>query len=318
MVLVVKFLLNFFQVERCIDFLVRNLKRLLGYMTKQNGQENPATSLLLKLALQPTEIVPSIDLEAIAFLKHFTAPLNQEENEMVRQALINEGDPGQVVIRYKTDTVSRGSMWSLCPGNDLTDEVIHCFFAMLASRDALLVSSSPDPSKKRCHFFKSFFITNLLDEKCSQKYTYPNVKTWSKNVWGKDVFGLSKIFIPVNMSNSHWACVVIFMQERKIQYFDSLGFDGMVYMSALLQYLKDEWADKNQGQELPDASEWRLIRCTTDTPKQGNGFDCGIFTCMFAAFLVNDYPLIFNQKDMKHCRDRIALYLLQGQVLGPQ
>ena len=103
------------------------------------------------------------------------------------------------------------------------DEIIHYFFIMLANRDAQRASAN---NGRRCHFFKSFFITKLLDEGVTNRYNYSNVKRWSRNVPGKDVFSLDKIFIPVNMSNVHWACVVVFLQEKKIQFFDSMGGDG--------------------------------------------------------------------------------------------
>ena len=91
---------------------------------------------------------------------------------------------------------------------------------------------------------------------------------------------------------------------------------GMYYMMALLQYLKDEWATKNGGGELPDATTWKLISCTADTPKQENGFDCGVFTCMFADFLSAGYPLSFSQDHITRCRERIALSILQGCAIN--
>jgi hypothetical protein len=244
-------------------------------------------------------------------------PLSDAENEIVKEALYGEGSPHDILARLisessRDDFVQRESIQRLRPGMWLNDEVIHYFYMMLANRDAQLVSTSPDSSQKRCHFFKSFLMTKLLDEGVTNKYTYNNVKRWSKNVPGNDVFGLSKIFIPVNMSNVHWACVAIFLQERRIQFYDSMGGDGMYYMKALLQYLKDEWASMNNGQELPNSTEWRLVSCTSDTPQQKNGFDCGVFTCMFADFLSMGRSLSFTQDHVTRCRERIALSILQG------
>ncbi len=60
------------------------------------------------------------------------------------------------------------------------------------------------------------------------------------------------------------------MEEKKIQYYDSMGGSGMVKLKGLLQYLKDEWKAKKKGGEL-DVSEWELVGCTRDTPQQLNG-----------------------------------------------
>jgi Ulp1 family protease len=69
----------------------------------------------------------------------------------------------------------------------LNDEVIHYFLIMLANRDEEMCRN--DPNRKRSHFFKSFFITKLLNEGHANpamdgKYQYTNVKRWSKQVPG--------------------------------------------------------------------------------------------------------------------------------------
>eukprot|EP00555_Chaetoceros_dichaeta_P009317 CAMPEP_0198262008 /NCGR_PEP_ID=MMETSP1447-20131203/10583_1 /TAXON_ID=420782 /ORGANISM="Chaetoceros dichaeta, Strain CCMP1751" /LENGTH=95 /DNA_ID=CAMNT_0043950077 /DNA_START=380 /DNA_END=667 /DNA_ORIENTATION=- len=87
--------------------------------------------------------------------------------------------------------------------------------------------------------------------------------------------------------------------------------DGMYQMEGLLNYLKDEWKAKKGG-DLPDADKWKLVKCTADTPVQENGFDCGVFTCMFADFLSINKPLSFSQEHISHCRKRIALSIMMG------
>lgn len=81
---------------------------------------------------------------------------------------------------------------------------------MLSRRDEKLCEK--EKGRRRSHFFKSFFITKLLDE--AGGYRYQNVKRWSKKVPGKDIFALDKIIYPVNMSGVHWTCIVIFMKVR--------------------------------------------------------------------------------------------------------
>jgi sentrin-specific protease 1 len=45
------------------------------------------------------------------------------------------------------------------------------------------------------------------------------------------------------------------------------------------------------------------------------GYDCGVFTCMFADFLSKDCPLVFDQEHISQCRERIALAILKGQAI---
>jgi hypothetical protein len=105
------------------------------------------------------------------------------------------------------------------------------------------------------------------------------------------------------------------------------GGDGMMYLEAIFKYLQDEHVDKKKA-PLPQIDEWQLISTTKDTPSMqrngelrpihfcdlsvffitllnralslvsrlATGFDCGVFTCMFADFLSKDCPLVFFSK----------------------
>ena len=143
-------------------------------------------------------------------------------------------------------------------------------------------------------------------------YDYKNVKRWSKQVHKKDIFSLSKIFFPVNQGNQHWTLLVAFMKEKRIQFYDSMGGSGKEYLNAIYRYLQDEHLDKKKC-ELP--GDWELRTCDGSTPRQLNGYDCGVFTCMFADFLSTGSPFVFGQDHVTHCRERIALAILNGKAL---
>lgn len=163
----------------------------------------------------------------------------------------------------------------------------------------------------------SFFVQTLFDDKNNDerlrgKYNYKNVKRWGRKVPGKDIFNLKYIICPVNEGNVHWVSAVIFMEEKKIQWFDSMGGTDMYRLNGLLRYLKDEWNAKKKGQGEFNEDEWELVRCTADTPRQANGYDCGVFTCMICDFISKDQPLLFNQNHINQCRDRIALSIMKN------
>ena len=282
--------------------------------------------------------------EANSIASSLLKPLTDEEREIVNEAIYGTGSPTQIIAQVDSDVIVRESMQRLRPGQWLNDEVIHYFMVMLSKRDEALCKQ--DPSRGRCHFFKSFFITKLLNEghanpKVEGTYDYKNVKRWSKNVPGKDVFKLNKIVFPINQGNAHWISVVAFIREKRIQVFDSLGGSGEMYLDAIFKYLQDEHQDKKKC-PLPDPDAWDLIPTLADTPRQLNGklclhlsnmyvlqspltcksfaifaagFDCGVFTCMFADFVSNDYPLVFSQKHVTQGRDRIALSIMKGKAL---
>merc|ERR1711957_59358 len=241
-------------------------------------------------------------------------PLTSEEQSFVNKAVRGIGPESEILVRQAADSVQRGSMQTLQRGSWLNDEVINYFLKnCLAKRDEMLCAKQP--GRKRSHFFNSFFVQTMFDEKNNNsrlrgKYNYKNVKRWGKKVPGKDIFNLKYIVCPINLDNVHWTSAVIFMEEKRIQYYDSLGGAGIPKLEGLFQYLKDEHRSK-KGTAL-EAGEWKLVPCTSSTPRQSNGVDCGVFTCMFCDFISKDCPLVFNQEHIAQCRERIALSILKN------
>jgi sentrin-specific protease 1 len=245
--------------------------------------------------------------------KKLLRPLTDEENDIVQEALYGDGLSTEKVATSETDSVQRKSMHTLRPCAWLNDEVIHFFLHVLSIRDETL--SKLNPGRKRSHFFKSFFFTKLLDEGATNSYRYSNVKRWSKKVPGKDIFKLDKIFFVCNISGMHWTCVCAFMKEKRIQFYDSMGGSGHDYVEGVFQYFQDEWKSKYDG-EMPDVDQWEVNGETPmGTPKQRNGYDCGVFTCMFCDFLSMDRALTFTQHHVDQCRDRIALSIMKGVAI---
>jgi len=92
----------------------------------------------------------------------------------------------------------------------------------------------------------------------------------------------------------HWVTAVALMQEKRIQFYDSMGDDGQEYLDAIMQYIKDEHLDK-KGVPLPDADQWKLVTCTRDTPRQLNGkpFELFGFSCAFMQRFLNSLLSLF-------------------------
>lgn len=88
----------------------------------------------------------------------------------------------------------------------------------------------------------------------------------------------------------------------------------MRYLEYLLKYLQDEHVDKNKS-PLKSPELWTLVPCTSDTPRQQNGYDCGVFTCLFADWISKDCALEnLSEKEMLSYREHIALSILDGQA----
>ena len=60
---------------------------------------------------------------------------------------------------------------------------------------------------------------------------------------------------------------------------------------------------------------WKLIK-VSPVPQQGNGYDCGVFTCAFAEYLGRwDESFNFTQTDVTRLRKGIALSILNGKEI---
>ena len=134
--------------------------------------------------------------------------------------------------------------------------------------------------------------------------------SWSKKF---NIFEKEKVFVPINYA-WHWTLLVMYIQEKRIQYYDScnLSGSGARYLNAALQYLGDE-AEKLNIDGF-DASEWTLIPNIHGTPQQDNGFDCGVFVVMFADHITDDLPLAISQTNMPFFRNKICADVLRGTL----
>ncbi len=196
--------------------------------------------------------------------------LSTEELRIVTTARGN-GRSMEVLAKYKNDEVKRSSMQTLNPREWVNDEIVNYYLKVcLARRDETL---SELTGRKRSHFFNSHFMAQMFPG--GGEYNCNNVKSWSKNVPGKDIFELKYIICPINYNNKHWTTAVIFMEEKQIKYYDSLvetkatNLFSKARLNGLLQYLKDEYKTKNHGKEM-DATEWQTVKCD-NTPRQSNG-----------------------------------------------
>jgi Ulp1 family protease len=100
-------------------------------------------------------------------------PLSHKERDMLEGAIHGDGPDDEILAQCGSDSIIRKSLRTLTPGQWLNDEVIHYFLVMLAKRDEEMCKSNPQT--KRSHFFKSFFMTKLLNEgnaTCEGQYEY--------------------------------------------------------------------------------------------------------------------------------------------------
>ncbi|XP_043275305.1 sentrin-specific protease 1-like [Venturia canescens] len=194
-------------------------------------------------------------------------------NENKRKSTNDNGERQTKRIKIKQEDLE-----NLSGTNWLNDEVINNYLELISNKNTYAMSS--------------FFFPRL------QVNGYSAVRRWTKKV---NIFEYRKVIIPIHMGN-HWCLAVIDIIFGQIRYYDSLGGSQPRYLDTLLEYLKEEVEEK--GVKPIRREDWSL-ETKMNIPRQTNGYDCGIFTCMFARYEARNKEFNFTQRDMPQIRTKM-------------
>lgn len=215
------------------------------------------------------KLIPSISTSEIKVVQKTLA---RQEN-----AILMNKDNLEVSVRdFKT----------LTPRRWLNDTVIEFFMKFV------------EKSTEKTVAFNSFFYTNLSER------GYQGVRRWMKRKKSQ-IGDLDKIFIPINLNQSHWALGMIDITRKRIVYVDSLSNGPNAMSFAILNDLKKYVIEESKNAMGADF-ELENLPC----PQQPNGFDCGIYLCMNTLYLSHDSSLAFDQKDAIRMRTYIGHLIL--------
>uniref|UniRef100_A0A1B0CMG9 Ubiquitin-like protease family profile domain-containing protein n=2 Tax=Lutzomyia longipalpis TaxID=7200 RepID=A0A1B0CMG9_LUTLO len=229
--------------------------------------------------------------------EEFVLPeLTPQQLTLVRD-VTQRGSPTQVIISKFNLNITRNDLGTLVGDAWLNDEVINFYMNLLTER------STKAANLPKVYAMNTFFAVRLLQA------GHGGVKRWTRKV---DIFAHDVIPVPVHVSNVHWCMAIIHMKNRTIRYYDSMGQPNMRILDALEQYLKSESLDKKQ--QPFDMKGWEK-ECMADAPRQMNGSDCGVFSCMFAEYITRGSEITFTQADMPYFRQKMILEIATGQLL---
>ena len=119
------------------------------------------------------------------------------------------------------------------------------------------------------------------------------------------------IVLPVHLG-SHWCCAAINFKKKRIEYYDSLHGNNPTAFRLLRAYLEEESMDKLK--KPFDLNGWTDYS-PKDIPAQQNGYDCGVFTCMYAEYTSRQEPFDFEQEHMPYLRNRMMYEILSKRLL---
>lgn len=179
----------------------------------------------------------------------------------------------------------------------LNDEVINFYMNLIMERSELREN------------LPSVFATNTFFLPRLTTGGYVGVKRWTRKV---DIFAKEIVLVPVHVNGVHWCMAIINLKAKTIKYYDSMGKANDKVLTMLANYLEEEMRDKKQ--QNMDMSGWRFEN-VVGIPQQQNGFDCGVFSCMFAEFYTRNRPFTFTQAHMEYFRQKMVLEIATGNMI---
>ena len=196
----------------------------------------------------------------------------------------------------------------------LNDNIINAYMSILQKDND--DRCKQESGKLKSIIYNTHFFFRLFDGGETQEFRYENVSRWWKSV---DIFSLNKMFFPVHIKigfYEHWTLVVVAVQQKRIDYYDSCGGNGEYWVKGVLEYISLKWKDKNDC--IPfNRQEWKMNYSSShNVPQQTNGWDCGVFICLYTYLLLQEKELLFSQSQVnEHVREKIALSILKGKLI---
>ena len=156
-----------------------------------------------------------------------------------------------------TEDVSKEDMERLNSTRWLYDVILNAYISLIMQKNEVIGVSKNEKSKKHV-IFSTWFYTRLCGDSLEDKdeINYFKVDSWSKKKG--DIFEYKKIIFPVNINKSHWACVIVDVQNKNLKGYDSMDGNLEEVMIRILGYLMCEHQRK-KGKEL-DLSTWVILQ----------------------------------------------------------
>lgn len=220
-----------------------------------------------------------------------------EERTTIKRAMYG-GSQDEVLVSKFNMNITRRDISTLFGDTWLNDEVINFYMNLLMDRGEMRNSEG----LPRVYAMNTFFIPRLMQS------GHSGVRRWTRKV---DIFSYDIIPVPVHVGQVHWCMAIIHLKNKTIRYYDSMGTPNPRVLNALEEYLKEESLDKKK--QHFDTSKFQK-ESVVDAPRQMNGSDCGVFSCMFAEYITRNREITFSQQHMPYFRQKMVLEIVQGKL----
>ncbi|SCN63454.1 sentrin-specific protease 1, putative [Plasmodium chabaudi chabaudi] len=225
--------------------------------------------------------------------------------------ILNKKSDNNVLIEKFNVPLMYSQIKCLIDSRWLNDEIINFYLSMLQEYNEAGIKSGVAYLPKM-FTFSTFFFQSL---NFNGSYNYSKVARWTKRK-KIDILEYDLILIPLHVSGNHWTLGAINIKDKQIKLYDSLNMPNRKFFEYMKRYIVDEVKDKKQINI--DISPWTYNPSglpEEGIPCQENGYDCGVFTCMFAKCLTFNRDFDFSQSDIKEIRLKMVYEISQGHLV---
>ncbi|SCN63419.1 sentrin-specific protease 1, putative [Plasmodium chabaudi adami] len=225
--------------------------------------------------------------------------------------ILNKKSDNNVLIEKFNVPLMYSQIKCLIDSRWLNDEIINFYLSMLQEYNEAGIKSGVAYLPKM-FTFSTFFFQSL---NFNGSYNYSKVARWTKRK-KIDILEYDLILIPLHVGGNHWTLGAINIKDKQIKLYDSLNMPNRKFFEYMKRYIVDEVKDKKQINI--DISPWTYNPSglpEEGIPCQENGYDCGVFTCMFAKCLTFNRDFDFSQSDIKEIRLKMVYEISQGHLV---
>ena len=159
-------------------------------------------------------------------------------------------------------------------------------------------------------------------------YDYREVVGWSDHIEG-GLFNLEQLFVPINITNTHWIFIRVHFESKTIEIYNSFGSPDhqyQKYLWVMRSYLYDKEFKDVVPEARPNFDDWKRTWKTQDksrdSPRQENMYDCRLFTMISIYLMSRGVQLQRSSYDQfgvssRQLRQTIAFVLVQANEPSP-
>ena len=220
--------------------------------------------------------------------------LEEEEIEKLASS-ISKGNP-QEKLAHHWLSLTKEDFRTLQGREYINDKIIDSYLRLIQER------SQECTSLPKAYACTTFLFTKL------KTFGVEEGMEQTRNWFKEDLREKDKILCPIH-SGDHWSLIVIDTKTRTVHYLDSLQGSRKTSPAPgiMKKFIEKYYQDKGEKAKFK-------VKVRKDAPIQGNGVDCGVFTCKYAEKESKGAKQDFRQGDLVNARLGMTRELLRGKL----